>query len=107
MSIDSNAAELIDTRDNSHTWGQQYNRKLSDIFVLQKEIAKEITTALRVRLTGEEVLTATPNAEGGIARSCLRGDPAQRASGCFQGVNLISRVTGSYVKCKQLARASG
>ena len=48
------SAELIDARNDDHIWGQQYNRKLADIFVLQEEIAKEITDQLRVRLTGEE-----------------------------------------------------
>ena len=47
------SAELIDAHDNSHIWGQQYNRKPSDIFALQEEIAREMTAALRVRLTGE------------------------------------------------------
>jgi len=48
------SAELIDARNNSHIWGQQYSRKPSDIFALQKEIAKEMTAALRLRLTGAE-----------------------------------------------------
>jgi serine/threonine protein kinase/tetratricopeptide (TPR) repeat protein len=48
------SAELVDARDNSHIWGQQYARKLSDVVALREEIAKEMTTALRVRLTGEE-----------------------------------------------------
>jgi serine/threonine protein kinase/tetratricopeptide (TPR) repeat protein len=48
------SAELIDATDNSHIWGQQYSRKPSDIFVLQEKIAKEITKALRLRLTGQE-----------------------------------------------------
>jgi eukaryotic-like serine/threonine-protein kinase len=48
------SAELIDTRNNDHIWGEQYSRKASDIFALQRDIAKEITTALRMRLTGEE-----------------------------------------------------
>jgi TolB-like protein/DNA-binding winged helix-turn-helix (wHTH) protein/Tfp pilus assembly protein PilF len=62
------SAELIDARDNSHLWGQQYTRNSSDIFALQKEIAKEMTSALRVRLTGEEekrlnkAYTANPEA---------------------------------------------
>ena len=60
-------AELIDARDNSHIWGQQYSRKPSDIFGLQDEIAREMTTALRLRLTDEEqkrlVRSYTPNAE--------------------------------------------
>jgi serine/threonine protein kinase/Tfp pilus assembly protein PilF len=48
------SAELIDALDNSHIWGEQYSRKSDDIFALQVEIAKEMTTALRVRLTGED-----------------------------------------------------
>ena len=37
-----------------HIWGQQYSRKASDIFALQGDIAKEMTSALRMRLTGED-----------------------------------------------------
>jgi TolB-like protein/DNA-binding winged helix-turn-helix (wHTH) protein/Flp pilus assembly protein TadD len=61
------ATELIDARDNSHIWGQQYNRKQSDIFGLQDEIVREMATALRLRLTDEEqkrlVRNYTPNPE--------------------------------------------
>ena len=31
------SAELVDARDNSHIWGQQYSRKSADIFALQDE----------------------------------------------------------------------
>jgi serine/threonine protein kinase/tetratricopeptide (TPR) repeat protein len=48
------SAKLIDARNNDHIWGEQYSRKASDIFALQGDIAKEITAALRVRLTGED-----------------------------------------------------
>jgi TolB-like protein len=48
------SAELVDTRDDSHIWGQQYSRKASDIFALQGDLAKEMTSMLRMRLTGEE-----------------------------------------------------
>jgi serine/threonine protein kinase/tetratricopeptide (TPR) repeat protein len=48
------SAELVDARDNSHIWGQQYSRKSADIFALQGELAKEITGMLRMRLTGED-----------------------------------------------------
>ena len=61
------SAELIDARDNSQIWGQQYTRKSSDIFGLQDEIAREMTTALRLRLTAEEqkrlVKSYTSNSE--------------------------------------------
>jgi TolB-like protein/DNA-binding winged helix-turn-helix (wHTH) protein len=48
------SAELIDARDNSHIWGQQYSRTPSDVFALPGELAKEITTTLRMRLTGSD-----------------------------------------------------
>jgi serine/threonine protein kinase/Tfp pilus assembly protein PilF len=48
------SAELINVRDNSHIWGQQYSRKSADIFRLQGELAREITTALRTRLSGDD-----------------------------------------------------
>ena len=48
------STELVDARDNSHLWGEQYNRKLTDILAVQEEIAREISTKLRSRLTGEE-----------------------------------------------------
>jgi len=48
------SAELVDVRDNSHLWGDQYNRKLSEILTTQEEIAKEISEKLRLKLTGEE-----------------------------------------------------
>ncbi|HET9793265.1 MAG TPA: protein kinase [Thermoanaerobaculia bacterium] len=47
-------AELVDAQDGRHLWGDQYRRKMSDIFSMQSEIASEIATALRGRLTGEE-----------------------------------------------------
>jgi eukaryotic-like serine/threonine-protein kinase len=48
------SAELVDARDNSHIWGQQYSRKASDIFALQSDLAKEMTSMLRMRLTGDD-----------------------------------------------------
>ena len=47
-------AELVDTRDNTRLWGEQYSRKLADILTVQEEISREISAKLRVRLTNEE-----------------------------------------------------
>src|SRR5437773_7729836 len=41
-------------KDNSQIWGQQYNRKLADVFAVQEEIAKEISEKLRVKLSSTE-----------------------------------------------------
>ena len=40
--------ELVDTRDKRQVWGKQYRRMLTDIFAVQKEIAVEISAALRL-----------------------------------------------------------
>jgi TolB-like protein len=48
------SVELINAQDNSEIWGQQYNRKLADVFAVQEEIAKEISDRLRLKLTGAE-----------------------------------------------------
>jgi TolB-like protein/Flp pilus assembly protein TadD len=43
--------ELIDGSNNSQIWGGQYNRRLADVFSLQQEIAKDISSKLRLRLS--------------------------------------------------------
>ena len=48
------STELVDARDNSHIWGQQYDRELADTIAVRDDITKQMTTALRMRLTGEE-----------------------------------------------------
>src|SRR5207244_9532071 len=48
------SVELINAQDNSQIWGQQYNRKLADVFSVQEEIAKEISEKLSLKLSGAE-----------------------------------------------------
>jgi TolB-like protein/DNA-binding winged helix-turn-helix (wHTH) protein/tetratricopeptide (TPR) repeat protein len=48
------SVELINARDSSHIWGQEYDRKLADMVTLREEIAREMASALRIRLTGAE-----------------------------------------------------
>ena len=46
--------ELVNVSDGTEVWGQQYNRKVADVFAVQEEIAKEISEKLRLRLSGAE-----------------------------------------------------
>jgi tetratricopeptide (TPR) repeat protein len=48
------SAELTDARDGSHLWGAHYERRLSDLIVVQEEIAQRITAGLRLKLTDAE-----------------------------------------------------
>jgi serine/threonine-protein kinase len=46
--------ELIDVTEVAQLWGEQYNRKLTDILAVQEDIAREITEKLRLRLSRGE-----------------------------------------------------
>jgi eukaryotic-like serine/threonine-protein kinase len=48
------SVELVDIRDNSQLWGDQYNRQFFDILTVQREISQEVSERLRMRLTSEE-----------------------------------------------------
>jgi len=40
------SVQLMDTRNDSRVWGEQYDRNASDVFALQGEIAQEIADIL-------------------------------------------------------------
>ncbi len=46
--------ELIDIDQGSQLWGEQFNRRLSDVIAIQEEITNEISNKLRLQLSGEE-----------------------------------------------------
>jgi eukaryotic-like serine/threonine-protein kinase len=48
------SAELVDAKDNSQLWGGQFSRKMSDLSLMQQDIAKEISDSLRLKLSGED-----------------------------------------------------
>jgi eukaryotic-like serine/threonine-protein kinase len=47
-------AELVRTKDNSHIWGDEYSRKVSDILPFQSELAGTISEKLRIKLSPEQ-----------------------------------------------------
>ena len=64
-------AELVDSQTESQLWGDQYNRKMADIFAVQEEMAAEITRSLRLKLSGEE--------EAGLAKRFTESTRAYQA----------------------------
>jgi TolB-like protein/Flp pilus assembly protein TadD len=48
------SAELVDVRGNKLLWGEQYDRKMSDLLATQRDIAREIVEKLRLKVSGEE-----------------------------------------------------
>ena len=43
-------AQLIQTKDQTHLWAQEYDRELKDLLVLQGEIAREIADQIQITL---------------------------------------------------------
>jgi TolB-like protein/Tfp pilus assembly protein PilF len=48
------SAELVDVRYNKLLWGEQYDRKMSELLATQREIAREIVEKLKLKVSGEE-----------------------------------------------------
>src|ERR1700730_14366205 len=46
--------QLVNALTNAHLWAEIYDRKLSDIFAVQSDIAKTVADTLQAKLTGSE-----------------------------------------------------
>lgn len=52
---------LVNTATGDQIWGEGYERKLADLVVLQKEITRDVSQNLQIRLSGADVQRATKN----------------------------------------------
>jgi tetratricopeptide (TPR) repeat protein len=67
--------QLIKAANDSHLWADTFDRKLTDIFSVESEVAKAIADQLRAKLTGEEeqVIAAKPTDNPEAYDAYLRG----------------------------------
>src|SRR5580693_4147003 len=67
--------QLINALTDAHLWADTYDRKLTDIFAVESEIAKTIAETLQARLTGSEKssIGKTPTANPEAYELYLRG----------------------------------
>jgi TolB-like protein/integral membrane sensor domain MASE1/class 3 adenylate cyclase len=67
--------QLIKATNDSHLWGDTFDRKLTDIFSVESEVAKAIAEQLRAKLTGreEQVIAAKPTDNVEAYDAYLRG----------------------------------
>ncbi len=67
--------ELVDVQKNSVMWTEQYQRKQSDLVSLQSEIAKDVSTNLKAKLSGAEEtkVTKTATADPEAYQAYLKG----------------------------------
>jgi TolB-like protein/class 3 adenylate cyclase/Tfp pilus assembly protein PilF len=67
--------QLIKAANDSHLWADTFDRKLTDIFSVESEVAKAIADQLQAKLTGEEekVISAKPTENLEAYDAYLRG----------------------------------
>jgi TolB-like protein/tetratricopeptide (TPR) repeat protein/class 3 adenylate cyclase len=67
--------QLIKAANDSHVWADTFDRKLTDIFSVESDIAKTIADQLRAKLTGQEeqVIAAKPTDNPEAYDAYLRG----------------------------------
>jgi TolB-like protein/Tfp pilus assembly protein PilF len=67
--------QLIKATNDSHLWADTFDRKLTDIFSVESEVAKAIADQLQAKLTGQEeqVITARPTDNPEAYDAYLRG----------------------------------
>jgi TolB-like protein len=67
--------QLIKAANDSHLWADTFDRKLTDIFSVETEVARTIADQLRAKLTGreEQVIAAKPTDNPEAYDAYLRG----------------------------------
>src|SRR5437667_8778693 len=67
--------QLINALTDAHLWADTYDRKLTDIFAVETEIAKTVADMLQAKLTGSEqhVIAVRPTANSEAHQLYLKG----------------------------------
>jgi adenylate cyclase len=67
--------QLINAMTDAHLWADTYDRKLTDIFAVESDIAKSIADTLQAKLTGSELtaIAKTPTANKEAYELYLKG----------------------------------
>src|SRR5207245_7338308 len=67
--------QLINALNDAHLWSDIYDRKLTDIFAVESDIAKTIADTLQAKLTGVEkqMISAQPTSDTAAYELYLKG----------------------------------
>jgi serine/threonine protein kinase/tetratricopeptide (TPR) repeat protein len=48
------SAQLIDATNDEHLWGEHYDRRITDVFAIESDLAEQIVAKLKAKLSPEE-----------------------------------------------------
>lgn len=89
------SVSLVDTKANQRLWADSYERQLTDIFAIQRDIAESVAKAMRVELLGQESLPERRPIDPETHELYLRGRGllAQRGAAIPQAIATFEQVT--------------
>jgi len=96
--------QLINGYTDSHLWAETYDRKLTDIFGIESEIAKAIAESLQAKLTGreEQALAVKPTNNPEAYDAYLRGLAFEARHNVSFSFDLLWKAAGFYERAVQL-----
>jgi len=96
--------QLINAQTDSHLWADSYDRKLTDIFGVESEIAKRIAESLQAKLTGreEQALLVKPTNNPEAYDAYLHGLALSARTYSSSSVHLPDEAAGFYERAVQL-----
>ena len=97
--------QLINAQTDSHLWAESYDRKLTDIFGIESEIAKRIAESLQAKLSGreEQALAVKPTNNPEAYDAYLRGLAFEvRSRFSLVSIDLVWKAVGFYERAVQL-----
>src|ERR1700720_2129999 len=85
--------QLIKAANDSHLWADTFDRKLTDIFSVEREVAKSIAEQLRAKLTGQEeqVIAVKPTDNVEAYDAYLRGLAYELKAGTTAATSLAAQ----------------
>src|SRR4029077_6312499 len=61
------STQLIDARTDMHLWAESYDRELADVFAIESELAEQIVTQLKAKLSPQEKAAIEQKPTGDLA----------------------------------------
>src|SRR5262249_6027586 len=94
--------QLIKAATDTHLWADTFDRKLTDVFAVESEVAKAIAEALQAKLTGGEqrALAVKPTSNPEAYDAYLRGLAFEARSST--GADSLQTAARFYVRAVQL-----
>jgi TolB-like protein/Tfp pilus assembly protein PilF len=96
--------QLVNAQTDSHLWAETYDRKLTDIFGVESEIAKGIAESLQAKLTSreEQALAVKPTNNPEAYDAYLRGLAFEARFYSSYSPDLIRKALAFYERAVQL-----